>query len=135
MNKKSNWNLKIRGFEKYNLRELSGNIIFFSFKLWHFLTWMNDRFGKLILVFLTTYFCWAFSYELYIPLCSLFIRLDANYEIDWNFAPDSGFIFLYLKSKKSVENPLRYAYLPLPKHKKPVFLIFECLPLISFELY
>ena len=51
----------------------------------------------------------------------IYIKLDANYQIDWNFAPDSGFIFLYLKSKKSVENPPRYAFLPLPRLKKPFF--------------
>ena len=41
-------------------------------------------------------------------IVNIFIRLDANYQIVWNFAPDSEFILLYLKSKKYVEKPPRY---------------------------
>ena len=62
--------------------------------------------------------------ELLSALYTLYSRLDANYQIDWNFAPDPGFIFLYLKSKKYVENPPRYVSLHLPGLKKPIFLIF-----------
>ena len=47
-----------------------------------------------------------FKYHVkYMLKSDMYIRLDANYQIDWNFAPVSGFIFLYLKSKKYVETP------------------------------
>ena len=53
---------------------------------------------------------------------NIHIRLDANYRIDWNFAPDSGFILLYPKSKKYVENPPRYGWrLPCLNLKYRIF--------------
>ena len=49
------------------------------------------------------------------------IRLDANYQIDWNVAPDVDFTFLCLKSKEYVEKSPRYGSLPLSELKIPVF--------------
>ena len=45
------------------------------------------------------------------------------YQSDYNLAPDAFYTFLYLKSKKILEKPIRYGPLALPKLKKPVFLM------------
>ena len=50
-----------------------------------------------------------------------YTRLDANYQIDLNMAPDVDFTFLYLKNNKYIEKPPRYGFLPLPKLKTDFF--------------